>query len=197
MGIYHNLPHWNYYRLLEQDLESCFRFVNPSQEHWNVYSDEFSRIILVAASEIENALRTFALWSQTNPIPSSILKYFECITTIYPHFYEMELVMPRYSVAIKPWEDWSESAAPDWWTYGYNKIKHDRLNYPNAPTLIRAIKSVGALQVLLLHFYRYRYKDCELAYDIQPSLFIPWEKEKSWLGATISWGWDLPDDSIE
>jgi len=46
MNIYHDLPHWNYYKLLERDLEGCFRYVHPCDGHFDVYSDEFARIIL-------------------------------------------------------------------------------------------------------------------------------------------------------
>jgi hypothetical protein len=196
MSIYHNLPHWNYYRLLERDLENSFRFVPPSQEHWNVFSDEFSRIILMASTEIENALRSFAFWCQENSKKLDILDFFTLISNKYPKFCDMDMLMPRYSLGFKPWDGWSSTSAPDWWSLGYNKIKHDRLNHPDAPTLIRAIKSVGALQVLLLHFYRYRFKGCEFAYDVKPNLIIPWEKEGLWEGATISWTWNLPDDYI-
>lgn len=194
MSVHHNPPHWNYYRLLERDLEACFRFVYPVQEHWEVYSDEFARIILMAAAEIENAFKSFAFWAQTTPLPSSIHQYFDCVSAKYPKVCEMEMIMPRYSLGFKPWDGWSSSSAPDWWTYGYNKIKHDRMNHPGAPTLIRAIKSVGALQVLLLHFYRLRYSKCLLADDVQPQLIRPWDRNDPHQGAVMAWEWKLPDD---
>ena len=31
MSDYSNLPHWNYFRLLERDLEECFRYVAPAE----------------------------------------------------------------------------------------------------------------------------------------------------------------------
>ena len=197
MVIHHNLPHWNYYRLLEEDLEKCFRFVAPFEEHWNVYSDEFSRIILMAATEIENALKAFVFWTFKEKPPSSIHQYFNCIHEKYPSFCSMEMVMPRYSIGFKPWDGWSASSAPDWWTYGYNKIKHDRMNHPNAPTLIRAIKAVGSLQVLLLHYYRLRYRQCGFSFDVKPHLICPWDKyneSDEFLDATISWTWRLPNE---
>ncbi|MEI6135228.1 MAG: hypothetical protein WCP72_09655 [Desulfomonile sp.] len=58
MDVPHNLPHWNYYRLLESDLELCFRYVEPVQEHFGVYSDEFAKIIVLASTEIENGLKS-------------------------------------------------------------------------------------------------------------------------------------------
>jgi len=195
MAVHHNLPHWNYYRLLERDLENCFRFVQPCEKHFGVYSDQFARIILMASTEIENVLNSFAFWAQCNPKPSSILAYFPCIAGSFPRFCDMELVMPRYSIGFKPWEGWSTKAAPDWWTLGYNKIKHDRINHVDAPTLIRAVKSVGALLVVLLHFYRRRYGECLMPAEIAPNLMVPWVREDENLGAFIGWDWVLPDEA--
>ncbi len=197
MQIHHNLPHWNYYRLLEQDLEGCFRYVQPCEAHFGVYSDEFARVILIASSEIENALRTFSSYTQYTPEPSSIHKFHSCLTSFYPKFCEMKLILPRYSLQIKPWDGWSNTSAPDWWSLGYNKIKHDRLNHPTAPTMIRAITSLGALQVVLLHFYKKRFPGCFMPFEISPQLLLPWDEDDRNYGAGILWDWRLPDDSIQ
>ena len=145
MSLHHSLPHWNYYRLLERDLEDCFRYVAPNQAHYEVYSDQFARIILVACTEIENVLAALSLMTQNKPLKTNILSYHPCVTDKFPKFCEMDVVLPRFSLGLKPWIEWSTSTAPDWWSNGYNKIKHDRMNYAEAPTLIRAINSVGAL----------------------------------------------------
>lgn len=124
MSLHHDLPHWNYYRLLERDLEDCFRYVFPKQEHFNVYSDEFARIILMASTEIENVFNSFSFWAQCNlPERKTILSYHGCVVASYPRFCEMELIMPHYSIGFKPWDGWSATSAPDWWSMGYNKIK--------------------------------------------------------------------------
>lgn len=195
MLVIHNPPHWNYYRLLERDLEECFRFVEPVPGHFDVFSNEFARIILVAATEIENALRGLAEALSYTPTPSSILDYFICTTSKFPSIATMEMFVPRYSLRFTPWEGWSSSTAPDWWSFGYNKIKHDRLKHPTAPTLIRATKAVAALQVVLLHYYRVKYPGGLLSDDNVKKLIVPFEKDNPDIGgATILWDWDLPDD---
>ena len=195
MNIHHNLPHWNYFRLLERDLEECFAYVHPCEQHFNVYSDHFARIILMASSEIENCLNSFAAAARCEPKPSYILKHHECVTGTYARFCEAKLVMPRYSIELFPWEGWSQTAAPDWWTLGYNKIKHDRNGHPDAPTMLRAINSVGALLALLLHYYRLVHgADCGMPSEIAPKLMIPWERNNDFLGITMSWHWELPDE---
>jgi hypothetical protein len=190
----HNLPHWNYYRLLEGDLEKCFRYVEPATEHHDVYSEQFARIILMACTEIENCLRAFALWEQIKPKPSSLPNYYKFVTELFPSFELMDMFMPRFSLGFTPWTGWSENASPDWWSNGYNKIKHDRLKHPGAATLIRAVKSVAALQVLLLHYYRRQHRGALIPADLSPSLIRPWDKTGEWHRGFSAWSYELPDD---
>jgi hypothetical protein len=199
MKVLHDPPHLRYYKLLEQDLENCFRFVEPCSEHFGVYSEEFSRIILMAAAGIENALKGLAFWAQvkypdTPTNVSNIQKLFGVVTHLFPNFCTMQLFMPRYSILIEPWQGWSASSAPDWWSNGYNKIKHDRQNHLNAPTLQRAVNAVGALQVVLLHYYRLESKDAAIADRGIPELLIPWDINHPADNASQLWQWELPDD---
>ena len=116
-SLHHNLPHWNFYRLLEADIEHCFRFVSPASEHYQVYSDEFARIILVAAVEVENVLREFAAEAAYTPAPNNIGEFCDCVTSVFPKMRDAGLVMPRYSVGtLRPWNGWSSSQGPDWWS---------------------------------------------------------------------------------
>jgi len=192
-----NPPHWNYYELLERDLQACFRFVEPVECHHEVYSIEFARIILAAATEIENAFRGFAHTISYTPEPSSIGAYAACVTSRFPRFADMQILMRKYSIVLTPWEGFTVSTPPDWWTYGYNKIKHDRLQFPGAPTLIRAINAVAALQVLLLHYYRVKYPGGLLAFDPVTLLMIPLERNDPLQGVDSMWGWTLPDEERE
>lgn len=191
----HNPPHLSYYRLLERDLDACFRFVEPVPVHFDVYSDEFSRIILCASSEIENALKAFAVAADVVPQPQNILGFWAVITSRFPRFCTMEMFLPRYSHVFSPWSGWSSSAAPDWWTFGYNKIKHDRLNNPGAATLRRAIESVGALQALLMHFYRISHPNGWIADRAIPEFIVPYQRFSATPGASQLWRCDLPDDA--
>ena len=59
MEILRNPARLNFYHLLEKDLEECFRYVEPCEVHHKMHSDQFARIILMSAAEIENALRDF------------------------------------------------------------------------------------------------------------------------------------------
>jgi len=202
MPTLHNPEHIRYYRALEDDLEATFRYVEP-QSQLDVHSDEFARIILVAATEVENVLREFAVWAQgygqpkLSP-PLTILKLTDVVAKFFPKFATMQILAPSISVLLYPWKDLSATSAPDWWTKGYNKIKHDRQGNMNAPTLRRALQAVGALQVVLLHYYRLRYGPTAMLADRAiPRLLVPWDSASPHGNASELWQFELPDDPKE
>jgi hypothetical protein len=98
MTSHANLPHWNYFRLLERDLEECFRYVAPAEAHFAVYSDRFAQIILLASSEIENAIGTWAEAAKFDPRPRGIGAYQAFVLSRCPAFCSMKVAMPRFSL---------------------------------------------------------------------------------------------------
>lgn len=196
MSDYVNLPHWNYFRLLERDLEECLRYVAPVEAHFGVYSDRFAQIILLAASEIENA---FGTWSTAKgeARPKGIVQCRAFALSAYPAFRSMKVAVPRFSLTIQPWLKWSETEAPEWWTAGYNKLKHDRLGYPGAPSLHRALSAVGALLVVLLHFYTSVHgQQFVMPMELAPSLLATFESAGGINGGYIGWSWELPRGDV-
>ena len=192
----HDIPHWKYFRLLERDLEESFRYVSPVPEHFNVHSEYFARVIVMACVEIENCLRSFSSKVPGGGTPQAISQFQAVVTGQYPQFTSMKIDMPRFSVqSLEPWAGWSTNTAPDWWTNGYNKIKHDRVGHPAAPTLHRAISSVAALLVILLHFYRLEYGRIEVSSIIAPTLLLPQEPENDGIySGSTGWDWKLPGE---
>jgi hypothetical protein len=200
MKILHDPPQLRYYKLLERDLEECFRYVEPCSTHFQVHSEEFGRIILMASAGIENALKNFAFWASVrDPAAptdvSNITKLFSVVTHRFPRFCSMKLIMHSYSIQVCPWSGWSNNSAPDWWSNGYNKIKHDRAGHPGASTLQRAINAVGALQVVLLHSYRLEARNVAIAGRGIPELLRPIETDHPADGVSMLWQWSLPDDA--
>ena len=193
MSSHSNLPFWNYFRLLERDLDACFQYVAPTAEHYAVYSDRFSQVILLACSEIENALGAFAHAARCEPFPRGIGAFQGCVLGRFPAFCSMKVELPRFSLTIEPWKGWTADAPPDWWTSGYNKIKHDRLGHPGAPSLHRAISSVGGLLVVLLHYYTLMHgEQCMMPSDLAPTVFVPVDEHSFGGESGVFWSWRLP-----
>ena len=190
----HNLPRWNYFRILEQDLESCFRYVEPCEKHYSVYSDEFAKLILVACSEIENALRELADFIDNKAGRNNIKEIKSIVLAKFPYFPLARVSATRYGLTLEPWKDWSTEIPPDWWTNGYNKIKHDRAGNPEAGTLLRSLNAMAALEVVLLYLYRHKYKVAAFSIGNSPHLLEIVEHEGEYEEASIAWSWELPDD---
>lgn len=188
-----DLPRWNYFRLLERDLEACFRYVEPCEKHYAVYSDEFSKLILVACSEIENSLHELAGFIAGSRSRSSIKELKSIVLAKFPHLPLARVSAARYSLTLEPWKGWLESS-PDWWANGYNKIKHDRAGNPEAGTLLRALNAMAALQVILLYLYRHKYRVATVPIEASPHLLDLVEQEGGMEGCLIGWQWELPDD---
>lgn len=188
-----DLPRWNYFRLLERDIEACFRYVEPCEKHYAVYSDEFSKLILVACSEIENSLHELAGFISGPGSRNNIKELKAIVLARFPHMPLARVSVARYGLTLEPWKDWAESP-PDWWANGYNKIKHDRGGNPEAGTLLRALNAMAALQVILLYLYKHKYRVAEIPIEASPHLLDLVEQEGEMTSGSITWSWELPDD---
>jgi len=194
MTASHNLPHWNYFRILEKDLEVCFRYIEPSEDHFSVYSDEFAKLILVACSEMENALRELSASIDPSKICNNIGDCENVVISKYPYFSMVKIYVARYGITVTPWENWATDKSPDWWKDGYNKIKHDRVGNPAAATMKRAINSIAALEAVLLYLYKEKYGESSMPSENAPHLMEPIEEGDGISGDSIVWCWELPDD---
>ncbi len=186
-------PRWNYFRLLEQDLEDSFRFVQPCPQHYSVYSEHFARIILIACTEIENCIKSMAVKANYQSSLGGIKDYNKFLISQYPYFAQSKVLLPWYGLTFEPWVNLGIGTTPDWWQSGYNKIKHDRENSPDAATLQRAVDSVAALFVLLLHYYHtLNGTNYTIPLMSQPRLFGLEEKPGDWKRSPLGWAWELP-----
>ena len=158
-----------------------------------MHSDRFAQIILLAASEIENAFGTWAAAVGHSRRPRGVGQCQAFALSRYPAFCSMKVAVPRFSLAFQPWAGWSLTSPPDWWTAGYNKVKHDRLGNPGAPSLHRAVSAVCALLVVLLHFYTSVHgEQCVMPFELAPSLLATFDEQGGIEGGYIGWSWQLP-----
>lgn len=158
----------------ETALQEALRYVPFCDEHRDVWSPAFSRIILEAASQVDS------LWKATtkllDPTPASDR------LTLKNHFERFgALVAKQHAiffggsapVAVSPFQKWQGGfAAPAWWD-AYNALKHDRFSNQTEAKLIHAIEAVAAL--LLATIYS---GSCDVALIsavlLDPSNCNPW-----------------------
>jgi hypothetical protein len=182
--------HWRYFRALEDDLQSCERYVHFSEENFGTYSTEFARILLAAASEFDTVAKR--LCKEIEPdqeIHSSIGRYRDVIMSKYPRFAKVEIHVPRYQLTIAPWSDWKKSH-PEWWR-SYNAVKHERNKDFDRATLKASLCSLAGLLVGLMYWFREAriYVDSDQA----PELYEP-ESYDIVKGPDKYWNYSLPGD---
>jgi hypothetical protein len=147
------LPHWEYFLSIEADLERCSRFVEFSPNNYKTNSIEFARIIMAAASEFDTVAKLLCSCIDPSQTPNSINFYHPIIISKYPRFVEFEILMSRYKLTFIPWNNWQVGNSPNWWSKGYNKIKHERDQYFHEANLENAILATCGLLAGILYYY--------------------------------------------
>lgn len=167
-------PHWEYFLSIEADLGQCARYVEFTQANYGTYSVEFARIIVAASSEFDAVAKS--LCKQINPAtnPERITEYFPIITGKYPKFIEYKIHIPRFKLELQPWKTWTSTGAPDWWSKGYNKIKHERDQHFSEANLENAIHATAGLLIGIVYLYDAIYGAVpKLDISAAPKLFEP------------------------
>lgn len=187
-----SLPHWEYFLAIESDLEKCSRYVEFCSDNYYTYSLEFARIIMSSGSELDTVLKVLCKALDASKRPSNILKYYPILHAKYPKFTSFEILIPRFKIKINPWQGWTTSKSPNWWSNSFNKIKHERDKNFNEANLINAINATAGLLCVILYYY----KECfnggeEIDNRHAPKLFVPSDsKGYSWGGP---WYYYTPD----
>jgi len=187
-----SLPHWEYFLAIESDLEKCSRYVEFCPDNDSTYSLEFARIIMASGSEIDTIANLLCKTIAPKKRPNNILKYYSIVSSKYPKFTTFEISIPRYKIRLHPWQDWSTTRSPDWWTKAYNKIKHERDKFFKEANLINTLNAVSGLLCVILYYY----KECfdggsEIDNRHSPKLFVPSDSSGySWGGP---WHYYTPD----
>ena len=143
---------WNYFLVLEKDLEATTRYVEPHNQD-KVYSIEFYKILILAATECESAMKVLCQSICGNE-KGNIGEYKETILSKYPGIVNAEVSIPRAQRIIKPFDKWSASKL-DWWD-AYGNTKHNHIDCFSTANYLMAVKALGALYVLVFYLEKER-----------------------------------------
>lgn len=148
-----DLMHWNYFVVLEKELENVSRYIEFATENEATYSIELARILMSASSEIDVILKMIC--SIFGEKAENIIAYSECFRRHCPELADEEVYIPRFSMMLKPWINWkgTDNASPDWWK-SYNQVKHQRNESYREANLKNVINAVGALLVCTVYYYK-------------------------------------------
>jgi hypothetical protein len=148
---------------------------------------------MAAASEFDTLAKHLCHLINPSQNPQNINQYYPIITSKYSKFTQYEILIPRYKLSFKPWETWSASSSPDWWSKGYNKIKHERDQHFCKANLHNAILSTCGLLTGILYFYDSRFgSKPQIDLFQAPKLLTPHDYDQSgYQSASISWDYTL------
>jgi hypothetical protein len=146
-----SLHYWQFFTALETDLTFTARFVEPvAGNNMGCYSIEFARLLLSAGSEVDVLCKVLCKQHSLHVSPTNIDGYRAAITTRFPGFTKLPVLIPRYGLTREPWKEWDTGKNPAWW-HAYNDVKHERnINFPKA-NLENALDAMAGLFVLVCY----------------------------------------------
>ena len=170
--------HWNYFIALERDLEVVARYVEFADSNMSTFSLELAHLLMAASSEVDVVAKLLCTRLAPDSQRRNIEDYRIILTDKVPRLSAMRVVVPRYGLELRPWDNWSREDRPDWWR-SYNNVKHERNAYFQEATLKNALNSLAALLCLIFHYYqldvpdeprRNRAKETTLSLDPESAL---------------------------
>lgn len=184
---------WDYYMSIERELYKTVEYVEPCEENFSTYSQEYAKIINVACAEADVIFKELCMLIASSYKPKgkneNIDTYMRIILEKFPQIEETWLRIDRSKIDIFPFRGWSDTGKLFWWK-DYQKIKHERKEHYSKANLKNAIFSVGALRILELYYLRMHSKNKNnLANKNGPFFKTVYTNELLFLSDNI----DLPD----
>ncbi|WP_022664771.1 hypothetical protein [Desulfospira joergensenii] len=157
-----NQPHWHYFLLLEDELVGISRFVELSEDNYEVYSIEFAKLFLSICSEVDVVAKLLCkeadspLFDKTKGSRDPNMSTYRCvINSKFPDFHKAQVKIPLYNLSFEPWNNFKIDKSLPWWNE-YNDVKHERnINFKKA-NLGNVLFSMSGLMVLLVYLYGYQ-----------------------------------------
>jgi hypothetical protein len=170
--------HWNYFTALEDDMSQVSRYIEFCKPNLGVFSIELAHLLLSAASEVDVMAKCLCAIVDPNAAPSKINLYREVLLRAVKDakiadLTAIRVLIPRYGMYFRPWENWAVGKTPDWWLC-YNHVKHKRDDHFHEATLQNALNALGALFILNYLYYRIELKlDGQLTVGGRPAVYAP------------------------
>ena len=139
---------WNYFLMLESDLDNTSRYIEPLNQE-NVYSFEFAKILILACTEVEAVFKAICHEIDDSQTAGDIGKYKSIILGRYPKIVNTKVSAKRLGRDIYPFAGWDRG--PLLWWNGYNDVKHNRESNFTKATYLNAVSALSALYILVFY----------------------------------------------
>lgn len=143
-----------YYKALEEDVEKLSRYIEITEDNFNVYSVELTRLYLSICSEVDVLLKLLCEQVSGKKPNENINYYREVIQEYLPRLANHEIHCSGLREHIKPWEEFEAGQSPSWWKY-HNKVKHRRSEYYSKANLRNVLYALSGLFILVVYYCHY------------------------------------------
>jgi hypothetical protein len=96
-------------------------------------------------------------------------------------------------LTLSPWTDWAVDKSPDWWSKGYNKIKHKRNKHFKEANLFNALSSVSGLLCGIVYYYKEVTGDSPVIKFYQAPKLLESNSYDIYVDGQILWKLPTPD----
>ena len=110
---------WNYFLMLETDLDNTSRYIEPSGQE-NVYSFEFAKLLILACTEVESVFKAICSEIEGEKSHGDIGTYKGIILKKYPNIVNSTVTIRRLGRNIEPFKGW-DSGSLSWWS-AYSEV---------------------------------------------------------------------------
>jgi len=145
-------PHWQYFKMLYQDIEKSFEYVHPTAEHFKVYSLRHYEYLLRACTEFESVCKGEMIKNNLAKSGAHLsIKDYSTLETHYKRKLSSYEVGFRFDTIyfIRPLAPWATNASLSWYQ-SYNSVKHHREAELSHASLENVLHALGGLFVVLL-----------------------------------------------
>ena len=157
MGTYR---YWQHFLALETDFAATSRYVEFSEDNFRTYSVEYAKLLLAIGSEVDVLCKIICRNIDEAADRNNIGDYRACLTG-HTNMATEEVLIRRYNLTFKPWEEWSRNRNPNWWE-SYNNVKHDRNVAFAEANLQNCANAISGLFVAVLYAYKAEQSDEDL-----------------------------------
>ncbi|NQU28685.1 MAG: hypothetical protein HQ528_10380 [Candidatus Marinimicrobia bacterium] len=134
------------YRLLEQSLNDCLKYIPYYEENKNTYSSKFIPLILDSCGLIESIFADYLAGKGEHKY-NNFLQYSNPINKKFNLNNSITIFLVSPIQFIIPFENWIEKP-PSWWIK-YNQLKHDRIDNYKVATLQTVVDCICALHQVI------------------------------------------------
>lgn len=148
--------YWTNYLLIEKEFRESLIYVSLDEINYNTFSSSYLKLMLQLGSEIDNVFQLLSILNNQND-NDKIKKYYDMVNLHISTLFNQEVKVFNNEISLlKPFENWNENEAPEWWR-SYQEIKHNRTeikngiaNYKKA-NLKNILNCLSALFLLLMY----------------------------------------------